>query len=567
MKARRALKKNGKFFVHPPKNPDHFKQLFRETVAAGAGLPLDAAGFPDGHWTPERLSTAISEIDANPAGVDLRTVQHWFEDNDKGIGAENIRWLARIFGCGDPQTTSEWQSALRISNVKLASRRRAKRDVNLKTLPVRDGKGLESKKSTADFHVQQLAIKEDKQSTDKPLGLGGIVESLFNNNATLNLPTAVWAGCVTLGVLAYILDVYHVTYSPLDGLNKQVGLFWAPNWTLLEMVLLPMFLVIVVNILEFWKTEGRPAVLGFMSTDVSAGEWIQRVNAFSYSHGANFIICFGVVFVVQWSGVHLQALLHGDVGDLMVDWNVIAILRPEVISAPQAITLSMLAFLYTGTICFLFLSGLILLYTVMDDFVRMTKQLGTRRSLVVEKSIRMISTTLLCNVFRCAVLGVLISTCIKLQAAYLLTDSENIVRWLVDDALWALGSGGRQAEPLASGALAHFTSFILLFATSSVFLTCFTQIYRALKLQELTDSRSFEVAQASAKGTTFKIPWLQMLSVFFGLCLNFVLIGQFAGFSILLAIALSTAIYSLVDPFWGRAKSVVSDHQQVTTDA
>jgi hypothetical protein len=58
------------------------------------------------------LTDAICAIDANQAGIEIRTVQIWFQENDNGIGAENIRWLARIFGCNDPESTSQWQVRL-----------------------------------------------------------------------------------------------------------------------------------------------------------------------------------------------------------------------------------------------------------------------------------------------------------------------------------------------------------------------------------------------------------------------------------------------------------------------
>jgi hypothetical protein len=78
------LIKNGKLFLPPPRDGDDFKELFKRSAAAGAGRPLGEDGFPAGPWTPERLAEAISQIDSNRIGVDLRTVQLWFQENDKG---------------------------------------------------------------------------------------------------------------------------------------------------------------------------------------------------------------------------------------------------------------------------------------------------------------------------------------------------------------------------------------------------------------------------------------------------------------------------------------------------
>src|SRR5690606_29197466 len=107
-----------------------FKELFRQFVAAGAGRELDEDGLPAGSWTPELLAQAISKIDSNHIGVDLRTVQLWFQENDKGISAANIRWLARIAGCGDPVVTSEWQLELRSAQQRLIAKRRESKNTS-----------------------------------------------------------------------------------------------------------------------------------------------------------------------------------------------------------------------------------------------------------------------------------------------------------------------------------------------------------------------------------------------------------------------------------------------------
>lgn len=84
------MEKNGKFFIAPPKDGRDFKELFKDLAAAGAGRPLDSDGFPSGPWTPELLAEAISQIDSNHVGVDLRTVQLWFQENDKGVTAFTV---------------------------------------------------------------------------------------------------------------------------------------------------------------------------------------------------------------------------------------------------------------------------------------------------------------------------------------------------------------------------------------------------------------------------------------------------------------------------------------------
>tara|TARA_B110001450_G_C17628609_1_gene484275 strand:+ start:1159 stop:1674 length:516 start_codon:yes stop_codon:yes gene_type:complete len=133
------LVKNGKYYIAPQNNGDNFKQLFARLAAEGAGRPVDTKGVPDGPWTPELLTDAICAIDANQAGIEIRTVQIWFQENDNGIGAENIRWLARIFGCNDPESTSQWQVRLQTAKTQLTNDRRAKQNTD------KDGTGSQKR--------------------------------------------------------------------------------------------------------------------------------------------------------------------------------------------------------------------------------------------------------------------------------------------------------------------------------------------------------------------------------------------------------------------------------------
>ena len=102
------LIRNGKFFVVPVRSNQDLKELFLHMASVGAGRPADNNGLPIGPWTPELLADAISKLDPSGQGIELRTVQHWFQDNDKSISRTNLHWLARVFGCADQEATSAW---------------------------------------------------------------------------------------------------------------------------------------------------------------------------------------------------------------------------------------------------------------------------------------------------------------------------------------------------------------------------------------------------------------------------------------------------------------------------
>lgn len=542
------MKINEKFFVPPSKDQSDFKELFRRLTAAGAGRPVDEEGFPTGPWTPELLADAISEIEANTNSVDLRTVQLWFQDNERGIHAANIRWLARIFGCNDPEATHDWQVELFAAHDRLVAKRKRKRLAENQTPPpARQAPSLAEPISIIESlqtkNLQEMGTRAPKWR----FAPARFSDALFSNRSTLSLPALIWVGWIVLGFLAYIMGVHSVTYSPIDGLQKQVGFFWAPNWTLVELVILPQFLVTVGGLLAFWKRE-RQSLLTFAGTKLDEKDsWPSRVKSFAFSHWVVFFVCLVIVFLVQWSGVHMRALVNSDISNHMVDWNLMALVRPEVISIPEATIISFLAFLYTAVICFLFLTGLLMMYTLVEDFFEICSEPDHLSNRVLQNKIVAVSTKLLTNIYRASLLGIWIATCIKLQATYLLSDGQNIVDWLFGDVLFVLGHNDKASGWLGQRSLAHFTSFLLLSSTCLVFVFGFVQIYRVLE-------RALPLDAVGRLAERQCVPRWTMLCVVGLLVANFFLVGQFSGFSILLIVGILTTVCSLYDPRFGRAQ-------------
>jgi len=247
MKRFKTLKNNNKYLLLPPKNQSDIKTLVRQMAVAGAGRELDG-GLPPGPWTPEQLADAISQIEGNSAGIDLRTVQLWFQENERGISAQNIRWLARIFGCGDPDAIREWQIELHAAQDRLNAKRRSRRKENLG----------DAKESRAITDIEPVASKE-------PIGprpnLAQVCIGLFTGKSPVNLVSSLVAGSVALGFLAYVLGVHDITYTPVPGVEKQVGYFWAPNWTLVNLVLLPAYLIFVTSAVHYEGTVKCGAIM------------------------------------------------------------------------------------------------------------------------------------------------------------------------------------------------------------------------------------------------------------------------------------------------------------------
>jgi hypothetical protein len=493
---------------------------------------LGKDGFPAGPWTPELLAEAISQIDYNRTGVDLRTVQLWFQENDRGISAANIRWLARVFGCDDPVATSEWQIELSAAQSKLTSKRRESRNAGGSvSLLVPERQQTETFRNEAD-HARAPGRDIDTAGVGRRFGLAKRSEALFSHGSPLNLPALVFAGITALGFLSYVSGIHNVTYGRPDGVVKQVGFLWTANWTFVFMVFLPLFVGFVAELVVFWKEDGRLKLLAQVDWTESDDAWERNVESSSYSYWAVFLICVLFAGLLQWVGVCLVPLLSGG-GNYAIDWGKIAIVRPDVISVPVAITFTGLAYLYMCLSFYLFFVGLILIYTVAYDL----SKIGSRWKDCSDVRDRpdefhKVSHKVMHAVFRCTILGILVAIAMKVQSAYLVSRGENIVAWLIGDMSAAFyghdqvdgGTGYRRPT--------HYSSLLIAIST------CFVFLYASIRLRV---------------GLRCHFPFWATSMVVAILLAGYLLTDAFTGFSILLGVGVLLAIYSLIDPRFGRA--------------
>ncbi|RWQ62961.1 hypothetical protein [Mesorhizobium sp.] len=522
--------KNGKLFLPPPRDGSDFKELFKRLAAAGAGRPLGKDGFPAGPWTPELLAEAISRIDSNRIGVDLRTVQLWFQENEKGISAANIRWLARVFGCDDPVATSEWQMELSAAQSRLSAKRREWKRAGSSVAQENPDTARAATLDDDTASPAELKWETDAKGPRRRFGLARKSEAFFTHGSPLNLPASVFAGVTALGFLSYIMGIHSATYGRTDGVVKQVGFLWTANWTLVFMVFLPLFFAFVTELVTFWKDDGRPKLVGIHNKMDSDDGWARSVEASSYSYWAVFLICVLFAGLFQWIGVCLLPLMKGG-GKYATDWGKLAIVRPELISVPEEVVFTGLAYLYMCLCFYLFFVGLILLYTVVHDLWRIGRASKNWPEADYQRELNEVGLRVMLGIFRCTVLGVLIAIVMKLQSAYLTSRGENIVAWLVDDMSSAFYGGNDVSDGIVYRMPTHYSSFLVVISTCVVF------GYGAIR---------------SGGGSRVQVPLWKMSAVVALLVACYLLIDTFAGFSILLGVGVLFAIYGLFDPGLGR---------------
>jgi hypothetical protein len=537
-----GLIKNDKYFVAPQNFAGNFKALFSRLAAEGAGRPVDQQGFADGPWTADLLVEAISAIDVNRDGIELRTVQVWFQDNDHGISPTNIRWLARIFGCNDPEAASLWQAELTAAKERLAIERKAKRLANansqskiLDQIPSANNLGDEPESNFTEDTVAP--------SQPTPKTLAEKTERILSGSGPMNLLISYWLIFCGLGFMNYVMGTLSVTYSPLEGLDKQVGFLWAPTLTVLPLIALPLYIYFVGDLNTYWKRVGRTNCTSEDAKSVIVHKnvaWCAKVNDFTFSFWAIALFSFFFVCCFQWFGIYLPAYLSGDANGVQIDRYLVTLVRPDVISIPEAMVLAAIGYLYTASYIAVFMFGLLFLVIVVFDFHDICTTLDLEGGSVDRRQILKEGQKIVWGSFRIAVFGLWLATLIKLQVTYLSSDSKDFISWLITDALSASGAGTAQNGWLENTSVTHFTTFLMVVVTVTVF------IFSVMKVQNIFQ-------RLAIYSTTFSFARdgrevIRMSLVIGLLSLNLVLVGRFDGFSLLLALSVLASMRVLSGP-------------------
>ena len=490
--------------------------MFQRLAAVGAGRPVDSDGLPEGPWTPDLLAEAITAIDANRKGIELRTVQLWFQDNQNGVGPENVRWLARIFGCGDADATGEWQRALRVSLNLLADKRRAARS--------HAREGAEAVDTLPTAEPMEDTGRADRSRLPRTSGLAGWSEGIFSLWGPLNLPAAIFAGATALQFGAFFIGNHNITYVRADGIEKQVGFHWATNWTFLFLLFLPLFLIFAADLVTFWRSRCRAAIHPDADEASAEDRWMRKVERSGATFWAVMLICIVFAGLMQWVGARMLPLKAG-VDDDDVDWASVALVRPDVVSIPEAVAFSAVAYLYMAVCFYVMFAGLILLYTLADDYWAVAK--GSARSPSLKADV---ARRILHGLFRCSVAAILMAICMIVQNRFLSSDARDVWAWLSSDfaSLWL----GPPPVPFEAGYgfAIHYTSLIVALPT------CAVMIYGIFRVR----------MPAGENAVAFRMAMALLVIV-----AAYLFVGAFPGFTVLLVVAVLLGIYGLIDPDYG----------------
>ncbi|MFZ3583469.1 hypothetical protein ACOI1H_15030 [Loktanella sp. DJP18] len=518
---------NGKHYIEPPTNDHDFRSLIQAAIAAGVGRDCSANGEPAEPWTAETLTAAINQAESGRSLIDLRTVQRWLAPQGRGgISVPNLHRLAKVFGCSDLRRTSAWQVAL------MRARERTKAEP-------RNGADDSSPADPTYDVAPPLA-------GDVPIRTPGLArswEAWFSRDDTLKLSILIWAAYAVNGLVNGILGLLSVSYSVTPDLSKEVGFLWAPTWTILPALILPLFIMRVSFSLSHWRSYGRCRLLDGSSCDDRTEEdsslWDARIDRTAFPFWMILVLCLGGVFLAQWVGICLRLYAEGEAGIYQIDRNLLTLIRPEFIGQGASALVSMFGYLYSALYVFIFLTALMFLFIMAGDYEWLARNINDGE---IEQGVAIREgSRIALSAFDAALLIGWAAIVIKLQAAYLSSDAPDIALWIFHDLIGVLRLSADVNGTLPNTSVSHFTTFLMIAVANFALFVCALRVSRG----QMALRQRAQDGNVSARPRFGYVPWKTFAIVQVFLVCTLLSIGQVQGFSLALVCSLVLSVWCL----------------------
>ena len=518
---------NGNYYSAPPTGDHDFKSLLQDAIASGVGRKAPRNAEPVLPWTAEALTTAINQAESGGSAIDLRTVQRWLAPQGRsGVSVLNLRRLALVFGCGDASRTRAWQVAL----MRARERTRAEQRTGAYDC------------SSDDPAYDPNASPADVEAIQAP-SLARLWEAWFSDDA-LRLSILIWAAYAVNGLVNGILGLLSVSYSVTPSLSKEVGFLWAPTWTVLPVLILPLFIMRISYSLSHWRSYGRCQLMENPSFDnctpKNASAWDARIDGTVFPFWVVFILCLGGVFLAQWAGICLRLYADGEAGIYQIDRNLLTLVRPEFIGQGPSALVSMFGYLYSALYVFIFLTALIFLFIMAGDYETLARN-NKDDETEYEAAIRE-GSWIAFSAFDAALLIGWAAIAIKLQTAYLSSDAPNLALWLLRDLTGVLRLSEEVNGSLPNISVSHFTTFLMIAVGNFALFVCATRVSRG----QMALCQSAQDGNIPARSRFGYVPWRTFVLVQLFLICTLLSIGQVQGFSLALICCLALSVWCLI---------------------
>ena len=492
----------------PPIEQMDISEVLQYIVENGVGKPTQNPIQSHGRWTPNELAEAIELADRSGKSIDVRTIQNWLHpSNQKGIGPTNIIRLSNVLGRGDPTITRLWRTKL---------------------------------------HVANAALKKQPKRSPSTTGFVGkvatVTDAILGSAYPANLITIVWSLYFALGLAVCFYHAHTVTYSPSEGVIKQVGFLWAAHWVILPNIVVPLLISTLGTLIHGWKAQMRPLL--HLDTRLERRSWSETVE----HHGISFVIigtiCFSFVFCYQWLGAASRYIWTGQIGHYAADWAVLSSIRPDLITPEVSTFLSMAAYFYTGIYIFILLGGLLFSHIIAGDFSNITRDF--KHMVDQEKQNAALNAGFsLCKSFlRFGLLGLWLAILNRIHFKYITSTSPDVLSWLKNDAVSVFSYQGASFDGVQYIHLNFYTTFIMVMV-----ITFFTAAAIASTMKSMVTIIEKQASGSDLQKHKKNLVYILVLysGSFLTVAASMFIIGEFTGFSLYLVGAATITCFCFVN--------------------
>ena len=243
--------------------------------------------------------------------------------------------------------------------------------------------------------------------------------------------------------MSYVARVHDIVYLDHD---KQVGFLWAPNWTVMYIVLFPLYNFLFCGMVSCVRgtltnfLEARVITAGgggMVARDSLLADWERHVSGVS---ATLWLLLASVTFisVFQWYNDCYLPLSLGKLQGGPVDWSTIAIVQPNAVRVSTEMWFSALAYFYMAIALWLYTAIPVYGATFSWYLRKLSLPTGDFRLVLRPDAFQKELAGLTRRMFACTFLGLLASYLMQLQASYLKETDKNIFEFMFSGELTIL---------------------------------------------------------------------------------------------------------------------------------
>ena len=303
------------------------------------------------------------------------------------------------------------------------------------------------------------------------------IEEIAIRRGPLDLSLQAIAMAFLLSILSFFCGLGWLEINLNGSTTKEIGFLFAPNWTIVYLVLFPLYLSV------FSVLAGRCRLA---LTDLSDARILVDSNGSPVLHATILaawnralkdispvmwliMMLVAVSTLGQWIYVSVVPLMTGKIGNAAIDWGTLTIVQPEKANWWATIFFSTACYAYMGVALFIYLAILIYAATFAVFLNRLADQSG-RFNLVFRSSILSQRLSgIVTSVYICVIFGIGAAIAMRMQAEYIQSGYSLITDLWFSDVIsafhWIVGDVTTVQPPQLFQIPSKWTSFAELMIT------------------------------------------------------------------------------------------------------